>query len=799
MHGINFPDNPRKGQIFHQWMWDGEKWISAPFSGFAPLHSPDFSGMPTAPTPEPGSNDAKIATTAFVMREIEFHTAGVASFNGRHGHVELLLQDIFEAGGAPIHSPHFTGEPEANTPQFFDDSRRLATTEFVQRAFQELRDDVVLSWNGRKGEVQLRLADVTEVGGAPIQDPEFIGFPRAPTAPRRDNTSRLATTAFVTRAVDDLEDDLEEEIRDLRNNVVRTWNQRRGDVVMRWSDVSAVGGAPIDSPAFLGFPRAPTPPPQNDSTRLATTRYVDQAIASNHGPPGPRGEQGIPGQGFDFKGTVPTAMDLPRHASIGDVWITENNDESWYWDGRRWISMGFLPPGPVGPEGPRGPAGPIGPQGPVGPVGNVVTVYYSTQESYDIRPSDSSVFFIGVGPGAVLRLPYGVQGQVINIWASQGIAGAQLRVEPPLGWLFRIYQAPGVISLIRYEIESNVNFNVVQWRFTSVGNAWYFEGVSPYVDDLGGPAAPPGNVPGTFARYDGRWMPPDYGVVHATGNYALKVTDRIINVIQGPSASTTLTLTPGSQGPVDGSIVTVFKVGGGLTVTAAQMWVWRGDSLVAAPDATITSPINTTMETLVFRRTYELGGGWILEYRTRPFYASPGANGLVPWPAPTVPNDAFLRADGNWARVTTAANIRNLYFSGEFTLTRDDLFVWARELSGVMTIDLPLQTGLIMGHTVTIFGSASIAAALLRVRSPDVGMFQLNGFGFNGSIPLPSVEVASPTPGYVWNSVVWRFIFRLNAWYFEPVGGFSRYLFGYVPAPNDAPVTAVLHADGTWY
>ena len=194
MNELVFPENPHYGQVFHNWMWDGFKWVSLSTTGFAPLHSPNFTGMPTGPTPEPGSNDDKLATTAFVMREIEHHIAGVSSFNHRTGHVHLELTDIFEAGGAPLHSPHFTGQPEADTPPEGDFSRRLATTEFVGRAVDRVTDDMVNSFNGRRGHVHLTLADIQNAGGAPIDSPFFIGYARAPTPSQFDDSNRIATT-----------------------------------------------------------------------------------------------------------------------------------------------------------------------------------------------------------------------------------------------------------------------------------------------------------------------------------------------------------------------------------------------------------------------------------------------------------------------------------------------------------------------------------------------------------------------------------------------------------------------------
>jgi hypothetical protein len=55
----------------------------------------------------------------------------------------------------------------------------------------------VTSFNTRTGAVALALADVTGAGGAPLSSPALTGTPTAPTAAATDNSTTLATTAFV--------------------------------------------------------------------------------------------------------------------------------------------------------------------------------------------------------------------------------------------------------------------------------------------------------------------------------------------------------------------------------------------------------------------------------------------------------------------------------------------------------------------------------------------------------------------------------------------------------------------------
>ena len=60
---------------------------------------------------------------------------------------------------------------------------------------------------------------------------------------------------------------------------VASFNGRGGRVTLWIDDIICAGGAPIYSPVFQGSPRAITPPPWSNSSRLATTAFVNCAIA----------------------------------------------------------------------------------------------------------------------------------------------------------------------------------------------------------------------------------------------------------------------------------------------------------------------------------------------------------------------------------------------------------------------------------------------------------------------------------------------------------------------------------------
>lgn len=167
--------------------------------GGAPLASPNFTGTPAGTTAAPGTSTTQLATTAFVTAAVSSATVGVSSFNTRTGAVTLALGDITGAGGAPAANAALTGVPTAPTATGGTNTSQIATTAFVQTAITSM-SPVVTTFNGRAGAVTLTLVDVTSVGGAPLANPTFTGTAAAPTPTAGDNSTNIATTAFVQTA-----------------------------------------------------------------------------------------------------------------------------------------------------------------------------------------------------------------------------------------------------------------------------------------------------------------------------------------------------------------------------------------------------------------------------------------------------------------------------------------------------------------------------------------------------------------------------------------------------------------------
>ena len=291
-------------------------------SGAAPLASPAFTGAPSAPTQSNTDNSTKLATTAFVKSVVADINTGVTSVAGKTGAVTLAVGDV--SGAAPLASPALTGTPTAPTPTSGDSTTKVATTAFVAAAivnaggttltnaaptaetvnataavgtanaaaradhrhampaeasttasgFMSAADklkldgiqagaqsNTVTSVAGKTGAVTLAVGDVS--GAAPLASPALTGAPTAPTPAAGNNTTQLATTAFVAAAIA------------AAPEAVSSVAGKTGAVTLAVSDIS--GAAPLDSPAMTGIPTAPTALAGTNTAQLATTAFVNAA------------------------------------------------------------------------------------------------------------------------------------------------------------------------------------------------------------------------------------------------------------------------------------------------------------------------------------------------------------------------------------------------------------------------------------------------------------------------------------------------------------------------------------------
>ena len=192
----------------------------------APITSPSFLGIPTAVTAANGTNTTQLATCAFVLAN-----AG---------------------GGGSV--------PSDATP-----------------TMAGVGDPGVSTTYSRGDHVHP--SDTTK---APLASPAFTGFPTAPTVGSGDNSTRIATTAFVASAVTAAGGLLPSNNLPVMDGAasagVGTAASR--DDHRHPTDTTR---APLVSPTFTGSPAAPTATAGDSSTLLATTAFVAGAVATGSG------------------------------------------------------------------------------------------------------------------------------------------------------------------------------------------------------------------------------------------------------------------------------------------------------------------------------------------------------------------------------------------------------------------------------------------------------------------------------------------------------------------------------------
>ena len=203
----------------------------------APINSPTFTGVPTAPTPADGDVSLKIATTEFVRA-----SAPVLSVATKTGVVSLVVTDI--AGAAPIASPAFVGSPTAPTVAYGTNTIAVATTAFVQ---------------GEK------------------VSPAFTGVPTAPTALPATSNTQIATTAYTDTAVSNFNTIVAATYAPLISPALSgtptSTTFAYGTNGTQIATTAFVQGEKV-SPAFTGVPTAPTANTGTANTQIATTQFV---------------------------------------------------------------------------------------------------------------------------------------------------------------------------------------------------------------------------------------------------------------------------------------------------------------------------------------------------------------------------------------------------------------------------------------------------------------------------------------------------------------------------------------------
>ncbi|WP_109548321.1 phage tail protein [Escherichia coli] len=112
---------------------------------------------------------------------------------------------------------------------------------------------------------------------APKASPTFTGTPKAPTPAAGNNTTQVATTAFVQAALTALINGAPAPLDTLKEIAAAINNDPNFSTTI--NNALALK-APLSSPALTGTPTAPTAAQSVNNTQIATTAFVKSAIAA---------------------------------------------------------------------------------------------------------------------------------------------------------------------------------------------------------------------------------------------------------------------------------------------------------------------------------------------------------------------------------------------------------------------------------------------------------------------------------------------------------------------------------------
>ncbi|EEZ9003866.1 phage tail protein [Escherichia coli] len=152
-----------------------------------------------------------------------------------------------------------------------DPSVVLATRKYVDDKVLELKvyvDDLMAK--------HLAAAD-PHTQYAPKESPTLTGTPKAPTPAEGNNTTQIATTAFVQAALTALINGAPATLDTLKEIAVAINNDPKFSTTI--NNALALK-APLSSPALTGTPTAPTAAQSVNNTQIATTAFVKSAIAA---------------------------------------------------------------------------------------------------------------------------------------------------------------------------------------------------------------------------------------------------------------------------------------------------------------------------------------------------------------------------------------------------------------------------------------------------------------------------------------------------------------------------------------
>jgi hypothetical protein len=219
--------------------------LTIDLSAYAQLSGATFTGNVFAPTPSPGTDSTRIATTEWV-KDFDY---------------------------APTNSPHFTGNPKSVTPLTGDDDTSIATTAFV-KAQGYLTSAPVTSVAGRTGAITLSNTDISGLG-------------TMATATAADYSTTLAANGLYYPLSGNPDGFLNAAVADTLyygignpSNYLTSYDAAFSFYPLSGNPSSFLvaadiaGKADLASPTFTGVPLSTTAAVDTNTTQIATTAFV---------------------------------------------------------------------------------------------------------------------------------------------------------------------------------------------------------------------------------------------------------------------------------------------------------------------------------------------------------------------------------------------------------------------------------------------------------------------------------------------------------------------------------------------
>ncbi|MGD9581275.1 MAG: hypothetical protein AB7V50_07870 [Vampirovibrionia bacterium] len=183
-----------------------------------------------------------------------------------NGDIDAGIWEVYTGAGTVNGTAYHPIRPEMPTPEYTDDSDRIATTAFVKDVLSTdpVLDGTPTAPTALYTDDSNQIATTAFVKNVLSTDPALDGIPTAPTADPDTNTTQIATTAYADAEVTD---SITEDV----TTVAPSQNAVFDALTLK---------ADLDSPVLTGTPTAPTASTGTNTTQLATTEFVKSEIDS---------------------------------------------------------------------------------------------------------------------------------------------------------------------------------------------------------------------------------------------------------------------------------------------------------------------------------------------------------------------------------------------------------------------------------------------------------------------------------------------------------------------------------------